>query len=81
MRNIFDGYQIIKVMPQKTPPAIKKNPVGRVSYTEMEVLDLGKRFVRFAGSGSCPLHDNCFTCPVPEENCHGGDVPWRKSKK
>ena len=85
MRNIFDGYQIIKVMPQKTPGQIKSKKFARKSYTEMEVIveghNLGRMFVRFAGPGNCTLHDNCFTCLEPAENCQGGDVPWRKSKK
>lgn len=62
MRNILKGFEIIQLMPQKTPARIKKNPVSRKSYTEMEVLDLGKRYVRYAQPGYCPLgHEDCFT--------------------
>ena len=61
MRNSLSGYEIVQLMPSGTPKSIKCNPVGRKSYTEMEVPGLGKRYVRFAGSGHCDLYHDCFT--------------------
>lgn len=74
MRNVLEGFSVIRLMPADTPRSIKRNPVHRKSYTEMEVPELGRRFVRFAGSGKCPLYNNCFTCPVEfADVCQGGD--------
>lgn len=61
MRNVLEGFEVVNLMPANTPKSIKRNPIDRKSYTEMEVLDLGIRYVRFADTGKCKLSDNCFT--------------------
>lgn len=61
MKNNFTGYEIIQLMPLDTPRFIKTKTFERKSYTEMDVLDCGKRFVRFANTGKCKLSNNCFT--------------------
>ena len=72
MNNVLSGYNIIMLMPTYQPK--KKRERSRVaSYTEMEVLDLGKMFIRYGNTGKCTYHDNCFTCPDEYEHlCQGG---------
>ena len=72
MRNKeLEGFNIIQLSPTYKPKKVYQR--SRVaSYTEMEVLDLGIRFVRYGNTGFCTKNGNCFTCPVPEQECDGG---------
>ena len=71
MNTLLSGYKIIMLMPTYQPKKTYKR--SRVaSYKEMEVLDMGKRFVRYGNTGFCSKSNNCFTCQAPENECDGG---------
>ena len=81
MRNVLEDFEIIYLSPMYKPKKVYKRS-RVVSYSEMEVLDFGIMFVKYAESCRCELHDNCFTCPDEYADiCSGGTDGIRKKKK
>ena len=83
----LDGFYIIyaeplgKIQHLKSRTAIPQSRGRLATMKEVEIPGLGKRLVRYGDTGHCILHDNCFTCPYPVDECTGGEYSHNVRKR